>query len=248
MSQDMHAMTRAQIDDHFGGDSAPQREAKMRAHLGDCDPCRRYYERHMLLSELDPQATPWTERLGRPMGLRPVRRRAFFALGALVPAAAALFFLVRMSPSPKGDGEFVARGGASASEVMVYRFLGAKAPQPIKGEISRSDELAFTYRNPTGKQRLLVFGVDEHRHVYWYHPAFTDPASDPTAIAIASSSDPRELTEAVHHDLDGTRLSIYGLFTDRLVTVKEVESVLARSATPAFEGAELSLTELKVLP
>ena len=80
------------IDAHFAGSISPARERDLRSHLPACETCRDYYERHLLLSALDPSAKKIQDRLGAGLGLTPtpkVSRVAPFAM--TLCAAAALF-------------------------------------------------------------------------------------------------------------------------------------------------------------
>src|SRR5258705_8522802 len=59
------------VDAHFAGSISPLRERDLRSHLPACETCRDYYERHLLLSSLDPQAKRPQDRLGMGLGLSP---------------------------------------------------------------------------------------------------------------------------------------------------------------------------------
>ena len=231
------------VDLHFSLRIAPEGERALRAHLGGCDACRGRYRRQLLLARLDPGAASAQERLGRGLGLRsPARRRHWLALiGATAAAAAALAFW------PRADADFTPRGTpASLPAVVVYRIDGGGSAQPAGRAIAPSDELAFAYRNPQGRKFILVFGVDEHQHVYWYHPAWTDAAQDPAAVPIRAGADLTELSEAIAHPIDGTRLTIRAVLLDRPVRVREVEDRLARGSTPLFADAHEESLVLEV--
>lgn len=225
------------VDRHFAGRISPRGERALREHLPACEACRRRYERHLLLAELDPQALGSEERLGRGLGLRPGRRG--LALGpvlTLAAAGAACAALLWFALPGRLPGGFTARGGrpdGAEVELLVYRVQAGRPPQPVAEAIGPQDELAFAYRNPGGLGRLLVFGVDEHGHVYWYHPAWTDPQASPLAVPIARGAEPRELPEAVSHALDGAELRLFGVFTDRPVGVREVEEHVRRAGPRA---------------
>jgi len=66
---DAHSACRADIDAHFAGRGAVARERGLREHCLGCAPCRAYYERHLLLAELNPSALGVRERLARGLGL-----------------------------------------------------------------------------------------------------------------------------------------------------------------------------------
>lgn len=223
---------RAQIDRHFSGRIDPASECALRAHLPDCSRCRRYYGRYLLLSRIDPAMPPADERLGSPLRLRPQRRRSH-AVGvvAAVAIAAAALFVIRVSASR----DFVPRGtavGAPPPELRVFRLRKGTQPQLVGASIHASDELAFAYRSPGRARHLLVYGADEHGHLYWYYPAWEDVADDPPAIAIEASAELRELPDAVGNDLDGHRLFLHALFVSTSVRASAIEH-LARAGDPA---------------
>jgi len=229
---------RHNVDRHFAGTIHPDAERVLREHLPACAECTRYYERHLLLSKLDPTSLDPKARLAQGLGLRPPKPAPWaFGAGALGLAAAAAVALFVLSPSLNTG--FSARGtGAPPDPVHLSVFrLERGAAVAVRDRIDAADELAFTYENGAGKQRLMIFGVDEHRHVYWFYPAWQDPASDPAAIAISPGARPQELREAVAHAFDGQHLTLHAIFTDEPLTVREVERRLSRGATPLSAGA-----------
>jgi hypothetical protein len=228
------------VDAHFAARTTPVRERRMRLHLPGCASCRRYYEKHLVLASLDRRAPSAQERIAAGLGLAP-RKRApqarAWALAAAVSAVAIAFALGR----PWMDRSvFTSRGAAGAAhpELFVYRLRPLERLGP-GAVVRRGDDLAFAYANPLALRRLLVFGVDEHKHVYWYFPAWTNAGEDPRAVSISSGApEVRELPEAIRHDLDGDRLTLYAEFLDDDVDVRSVEGRVAA----AEAGAPLGLT------
>jgi hypothetical protein len=235
---------RALVDAHFRGRIAPDAERAMRAHVTDCAACRSYYERHMILAEIDPRAKREgaEARIARGLGLLPSRSwlggapsRALRVAPLAWAACAAAIALFAIFPKRHHDAnDFTARGVTSMGEearVFVYRMqplarLDEARPDGDR-QIRKNDALAFAYTNPRGYEHLLVFGVDEHRHVYWYYPAWTNAAEDPRAIAIDGGRDTRELPHAIRHDLDGQTLTIFAVFTHDEPSVRGVEAIVA---------------------
>jgi hypothetical protein len=207
------------VDRHFSGGDA----AELFAHLPACDACRERYQRRLLVERLDPRAPGPKARLRSALGLPAPRRAWGLWLGA--PASALAAALVLVMAAQKG---FVARGGAGPSALEIHRAAGGAVDQSVKS----GDELAFAYRNPAKKRRLLVFAVDEHHHVFWYHPAWEKPSDDPVAIAIAADAALHELPEAVAQPLDGRELRVKAWFLDEPVTVKQAEALLSQGRTP----------------
>ena len=162
-------------------------------------------------------------------------RRSIFGLGAAVGAAAVavLFVFARPHRAPMGaanDGRFVARGApiVKAPEVYLYRLRpGDRAPEPVVAAVGPEDELAFAYRNLGQRARLLLFGVDEHGHVYWYHPEWSRPADDPAAVPISTDPGLHELPAAIAQRYDGDALMVHAVFTDNRLTVRGIEAAVA---------------------
>jgi len=130
---------------------------------------------------------------------------------------------------PSEERELTARGlpaPSAAAHLLVYRFRSHRAAELVEHAIGRNDELAFAYANPEGFDRVLIFGVDEHRHVYWYHPAWSKRGEDPTGVTIATGPEVHELAEAVRQPLDGHTLHVIALFTKDKLSVKTVERML----------------------
>jgi hypothetical protein len=217
---------RGLVDRHFEGSIDPRDERALRDHLPGCPRCRDRYERYLVLARLDPRVPSAQRRLGRGLGIAarrsPILGARSLALAAV--AAIAAVWLIR----PRHDAEFTARGGAAATTgeaVFVYRIAAAgSAAQPVlDGAIRATDELAFAYQNQHGWKRLLIYANDATGRRYWYHPAWTDEAAAPRAIAIAAGPDRHELPEAIAQPLPRGRIWLHAVFTDAAVDVRSVE-------------------------
>jgi hypothetical protein len=226
----------ALIDRHFAGELGQSDEARLRSHLPECAECRQRYRRHLLLERLDPRAAGPKARLARSLGLRRPRRPWGVWLGAPTLAAVAAMAMVVLA----GRSGFVPRGGHGPAALEVYHASGKR----VDGSIRVSEELAFAYRNPGKKSRLLVFGVDEHQHVFWYYPAWTKPAEDPVAVPIEGDAALHELREAIAQPLDGQRLRVIAWFLDEPLSVKRAEALRVEGKIP--EGAIAVERELRV--
>jgi hypothetical protein len=226
------------VDRHFGRGLGRRRERALREHLPACAACRSRYERQLLLAELDPRRPDAQVRLGRALGIhRPAIRARAWGPGLAVAAAVAIG-LVWWAARPRlpETATFAARGaGDGASRVAIYRVRPGAPPAIVEDAIDAADELAFAYENPAGWRYLMIFGVDEHRHVYWYHPAWLDPSDDPGAIPVEGSPVRRELPEAIRHALDGDRLRVYAVFSAAPPTVREIEAAVM--AAPPLAGS-----------
>lgn len=232
---------KALVDAHFQGRITPKDEARLRAHLPTCASCTDYYERRALLASLDPTALSLEERLGRGLGLvaeraeaTPPRLTRARLVGLALVAAAAIVLLVLLGRKRPDDG-FASRGAPAEGPpyVRVYTSAGGP-PTPLEGAgpVRRDAELGFAYESVEGKGQLMIFGVDEHGHVFWYHPAWNDPKDDPTSIGVEVTPGLHPLREAIAHDLDGRTLEIHALFSSAPRTVKSVEGALAGRRAP----------------
>jgi hypothetical protein len=266
MNQDPHRQARRAIAAHFSarsalGDGAAEEQA-MRAHLPVCADCHAVYERHMLFARLTPAAASPEDRLARSLGFRPAprgARAARFQLGvpALLGAAFAAALIVYAVPRRPFQGEgggrgrvadgFVARGLADSEagagpELQAYRIEAGGPARPVDA-VRAGDELAFAYRNPSGWRHLMVFAVDEHGHIYWYHPGWSRAEDNPSAVPIAAEPGVHELPAAVVQQFDGEQLVVHALFTNQELTVRHVEGAFAAAAregrgrTPSFPDA-----------
>ena len=155
------------LDAHFAGAISPSGERRLREHLPHCESCRERYDRHLLLAELDPAAKTSRERLQIGLGLD-ARLKAMRAvpLALAFSAAVALTILLAL-PRQRAD-DFLSRGPGLPSDpkVLVYRIEPGQPPQTLKNAMRAGDELAFAYANPGGYQKLMIFTIDEHQHVY----------------------------------------------------------------------------------
>jgi hypothetical protein len=173
------------------------------------------------------------ERLAGALGFKAAAPRArHLPLFTFAIAGAAVLILATWHSAP----QFVARGrgplGATA-ELHIVRVGADGKPTAVRDSITPRDEIGFTYRNPSGKKRLLVFASDEHGHLYWYHPAWTRETDDPVAIPIQGGDGSYALAEVVAHEYDGRSLQVHALFTDAALSVKNVEALSKQAAWPA---------------
>jgi hypothetical protein len=135
---------------------------------------------------------------------------------------------------------FTARGAAHGNvdgpSFWTYRIDAAGVPKLVEpaSAVGARDELAFAYSNPTSKPYLMIFGVDEHRHVYWFHPAWPAGHAGPTAVRAAAGPGPHELPDAIRHAMDGRRLDVYAVFSEQTIDAAAVEHHLRASTDANF--------------
>lgn len=236
---DHAAIFRRRIDAHFARRGTPLDEQELSDHLVGCASCRDRYARHQIFAELDPTAPKQQERIAHAIGLKSRTHRAIPLVFA-VAGATALGVVAWQGVRPQvTEPDFIARSPATARppDLKIYRIANRGTPEPVGHEIRASDELAFAYANRAGFPFLMVFAIDEHGHVYWYHPAWFDETDDPKAVSIEPSTWLHELPEAVAHAFDGNELHIFGLFSRSPLSTKAVEAALAHA--PGRKAGEL---------
>ena len=239
VSSSEHRAARTAIGAHFAGRASPATETTMREHLAGCSACRDFYRRYHLLALVDPAAVPAEERIGRALGFRPRRGPSFrgwlralaFPVAATAVAAVAVLVVVRTGAdvAPVARGPIAAT--ARAPHLLVYRFApGTRTPELLQGAMRSDDGLAFAYTNPAGHRYVAIFGVDEHRRVYWFHPEWREGEPAPAAVPAAAGPGPHELPGAIRHAIVGRRLTVHALFADRAVGVEEMEAAVHAGA------------------
>lgn len=247
---------RGRVDDHFARRLKPGTERTLREHLPSCGSCKSLYDRHLLLLRLDPKAAGDSQkRLGQGLGLvRPPMPVAQSVAGLTVVAVLIAGVLAtRSAPfEPAGTEGFTARGGSTVTipeALRVFRVRPGVAAEPVEGELRAGDELAFAYQNPNGRKWLLIYGVDEHQHVYWFHPSWSNPEENPAAVRAFGGVALHELPEAISHTFDGKQLVLHGVLADERLTVKQAEALLQgrNLAQPLpLPGAEHTSFSVKV--
>jgi hypothetical protein len=255
-----HARLRALVDAHFTVGLRADAEARLRAHLPTCPACRSAYEAYQIAERLDPAAVPARDRLARSLGFgadtRGRARVSRWTGAALAMAGAAIVLLLVAGPFTGAGSKPVARGGrvdgAGELDVAAFRIQGRGQSTRIERTVSADDELAFAYRNERAKAFLMIFAIDGDGRVLWYHPAWTNPADNPSAVPITTQVGFKELPEAIRHRFRGPRLVLHSLFLDQPLDVRTVEGRIAAGAgtfaANASAGEVLSKVEWEVQP
>jgi hypothetical protein len=241
----MSCTERAIIDRHFALDAGPGDEAIMRAHLLGCEACRAHYERHLLLAQLDPKAPSVEDRLASGLGL-PRPRRVPVSLVLTVFTLSVASVLLFAGRARRGDDAgFAARGGpvAPAPALSIYCTSCGKPSLPLGETVPATATLAFAYRNPEGRKRLMVVAADDRKQVYWYHP---DPVRNPSSVPIEPAEGLRELPEEVTQTFAGDSLVIVGLFSDEPLFSGQVESLLDTTGCASVRSLGATCVETRV--
>jgi hypothetical protein len=244
--------------------AARQRLERVRAvagHLGDVSAI----EDVDLLPDL-------RRRLVEEGGSRPGRHRSrwwsprVFGLAAAAAALAVLLptvLLDRRHAAMGPENEYRAKSALPAHDARsrwialnAFRLSGEAAPQPIHDVLHKEDGLLFSYTNlgPEPFSYLMIFGIDEDRHVYWYYPAFLDARDNPKGIDIVKGGSRVGLQEVIAHPYREGTLILFGLFSDRAVSVSDIELAARRGLRDAaglesaFDGVRVKSLRVKVVP
>jgi len=139
--------------------------------------------------------------------------------------------LVRRPDEPRARG--TEHGPARAVAEVLYVRRGVA--ERVQGAALRGGD-AFAVRAGNARDvpvYLLAFVVDAAGAVHWLYPAWTDPASDPSALPLAPHSPEQVLPELVAPEGAAPGpLRIYAVTLPRPVTVRAVEAHLAQLAPP----------------
>jgi hypothetical protein len=229
----MTCSMRSSIDRYFAGELDEHARQQLGKHLSVCEECRAYYEG----TELVVQPVP--------RNIRSMIGSAIFLL-FVVGGIGLLFLLPEEPPETEAqiieverylqaqdrDREKEAVRQKSPARLWVYRRAPVGQPMPIENELKPDDELSFKYENASGWEYLLVFAVDEHDRMYWYYPGWGDEETNPAAVAIAPKDKPTELPPTVNHRFEGTWITLYAIFTHRVLTVRDIEALLKGEREP----------------
>ncbi|MCP4498931.1 MAG: hypothetical protein GY822_03065 [Deltaproteobacteria bacterium] len=231
------------IDAHFSGRGGPHSALAAANAIAEVPEAKKYWDRQALFSSLDPQAASAKERVAMSLGVPATPKKRGFVWGGVgaFAMAAGLFAFVLISPNTDDDG-FTARGpetGVISSAVFAFNISKEKEALERKSSIHSSDELAFAYMNPQGQKHLLVYGVDDKMNIYWFHPAWTNYNKPPAAIAVESSTQIRELQEAIGHEYIGRQLKLYSWFQEAPISVVEAEKAIAKAGANGVPAASL---------
>jgi hypothetical protein len=235
MGFDRHELVRG----HFSGGNSAFGDRRLFRHLRRCESCRGEYRTYAALESLDRDGdTRARERMARAIFPPASRRPALFGASVGVLALASAAFVIS---AQRSNDHFQARGGveqpaARATPSLEVFRLGSGGRSERAGSTIRADEaLAFSFVNPRaadgtpgGASFLMVFARDAGGHVFWFWPAWDNPADDPGSLPIATTLHPMELGESVRHPLQAGPLTIFGLFTERRYHVTQIEAALSQ--------------------
>jgi hypothetical protein len=190
------------------------------------------------------------------------RRVLGLAAAASVLAIGLPIVLLTVLPNAGGSEGYRAKTATAQRDARsrwialnAFRLSGEAAPVPLHDVLHVHDGLLFSYTNlgPAPFSSLMVFGIDESRRVYWYYPAFLDARDNPQSIDIQEDASRVGLHEVIAHPYREGSLTLFGLFSDRALSVAEVENAVQRglhdaaALEAAFDGVRVKTLQVKVI-
>ncbi|MGC4119760.1 MAG: hypothetical protein QM765_35340 [Myxococcales bacterium] len=252
------------------GDSGPARSAELGAHVQTCAACAAECERQRqvlarvaaplpgapspgALDALMRRLDQAPSRAPEPQRLFAAWRWVFGGLGAAA-AATAVALLVLARPVGPPDG-MQARGSAvewSRKVGVDLHVLERPLRKLTPGATLRpGTALTASYRNLDARDAyLLAFGIDAQGEIHWLYPAFTDPQTDPQAVALPPANLDTVLGDSVALDeLPPGPLRLITLLADAPLHVSAIEGLPVASRSPEALRArwpQAALTERTV--
>jgi hypothetical protein len=235
-------------------DLSPEQLERLEDHVRQCGACAKEVSALRTLThdiaalpaapplDLAEHVASVMSRLDEPLPVERRSRRALFAGGLAVAAAASL--AIALAGGGAADEEFVARGtraaGSLEREVGVELYLHERSLTPLASgsRIGAHSRLTAGLRNAgRAPAHLLLFAVDARQTVHWIAPAYTSAGTNPKSVAIAPAGVERPLpTAAEFDDLVPGTLRIVAVITREPRFVSDIETL---------PPAELSLERLR---
>ncbi|MDJ0764508.1 MAG: hypothetical protein QNJ97_16140 [Myxococcota bacterium] len=151
----------------------------------------------------------------------------------------AIWWQVRSNDAVSDVSQFRVKSSGDVSNtrekwvgISAYRVVTpGHSPKPLGDHMRATDALLFSYTNngKTPFKYLMIFAIDENRQVFWYYPEYLQANTNPAGIPIRKDVSEMELPEMIAHLFSGGPVTIYGLFTDQMIRVSEIEKIVAKS-------------------
>lgn len=236
--------TESELVVYADADAPPEQLAVIRGHLQTCPKCRAYVNTLEQLiadmaaplpaAEFDVQAhaDAVLARLGAAESA-PRRLPSLLPWLGVFAAAAAVLLLLIPTRSTSPHDEWTARGAASPHSLerdVGVRFYALDAPgQRLTNgsRISRRAAWTAEVQNVGAETaHALLFLVDAASVVHWVAPAYSDPNSPPTSLAVSNSSQPQRLqSSVVFDDLAPGKARLVEVVTPKPVSVLQVDNL-----------------------
>jgi hypothetical protein len=238
----MHCPRRDEWLRRLDGEVMANRLVELDAHLAGCTSCRREATKlddmagALRAPMIGVPADTVTRVLARLDDATPAPRRRWpWALGTLAAAAAAAaaaaVALVLALPTREGS-DFQARGHVARdltrqAGIEIYALGSELRPLADGSQVTRDTAYVASYRNLRDvPAHALVFAIDAAREVHWLYPAFSDAATDPAAVILASTQAPVLFTDSVVlDDVALGELTLVTVISDAALHVSAVEQL-----------------------
>ena len=165
--------------------------------------------------------------------LRPTSRIPASGVVGLLAASVAFAMIVvdwRAEPEPT----WTARGSDGQGNVAwdATFWVGTRALSSGDAISPRARVRVRIEAGALDQYFMLAFAVDGAGRVYWYYPAWQDPANDPLAVPLdRRAANGGLVNEAVEHELHPGPLRISVVVSRRRLSVRTVEKMIASRPT-----------------
>lgn len=240
----------AWIDDQ----AAPEQARAFAEHVQSCALCSNEVKRlravvsQLAQLELAREAPAFTAAFFSKLKAQPAKRPLANAVAVLSMLAVCLAVLVAW-PQPQG---FEARGGGTAAdsrlgfEVYVHESGRAATRLQAGQQLSQAAGYSFVVVNRSQQQQyLMLFALDASAEVHWFYPAFVDPKSDPSSLALPAAPQVRALPEGITPERPAAGpVRFVALFTAAPLHVAEVEARIRKGGLDSLARAHRHLQSL----
>ncbi|MFC1609424.1 anti-sigma factor family protein [Myxococcota bacterium] len=247
-------MTCPAIDELFAyleNEVSVARASEIEKHLTACGDCtERWGEISTMTGKIESEPGEFTnpafvsEVVSKVKQGRVLSKKTW-AFPWLIPAAASLAaagLLFAVAPwdvvfDPDSTDGFAVRGSdvAAADRWVSFQVLRSQKDSHtyarVEQTISAEDLLVFSVTNARESpyRYFMILGVQADGRVFWYHPAFENPDTNPISVAVGTNDDPVHLREEIGHDLRSGGLRLFGLFSQEPLGVLSVEETVVDS-------------------
>jgi hypothetical protein len=252
------------------GAASDKDAAVWRKHVAGCERCTRSVEALekalATLGEDEPiDVKEHADAVMASLDRAPAKRQRVLmplAVSGIALAAALLLGIgIGRGTRPDDAGEFTARGGGSASalerdiaiDVLKAQADGTFIRMEEHEAVATTASFAARYRNVGATNSCaLVFLVDAKRDVHWLYPAFIDPRSNPSSIAIPPATAPHSMGDGVtFSDLAPGAAIVVTMLTKTPLSVSQIEQqsdVTPDALRRAFPDAVIHVLPIRVQP
>lgn len=266
----MKCLNETQMSRYFSDEVSEDETGTIREHLLSCLECRSLYEDYAKIAnriKADNAAYHSDAEIHKIMTIidvgkantvsfrvpRVVSVRKLMSVAAILLASVVIGGIWLAISEKKADiGEtFQERSDGTPHpdnwvSLQIFENNDGKYEQ-VTDTISPSASLAFKYKDfsPKPHPYLMILAVDEAGRVLWYYPPYLDEKSNPHSISISSKKGEDQLSDEVSHNYKSGLLNVIGIFSKTPLTVRDVESNIAKNMTQAHAFKRLDRLDLE---